>query len=56
MDSIAVIAVVAAIVGLAAGYIVKAKKRGVKCVGFPDGGSCGCSGGCNGCSGCKEKE
>ncbi len=47
MDSIAVIAIVVAIVALAVGYIVKAKKRGVKCVGCPSGGSCSCSGGCS---------
>ena len=56
MDSIAVIAIVVAIVALAVGYIIKVKKRGVKCVGCPESGSCSCSGGCNGCSGCKEKE
>ena len=55
MDSIAVIAIVCAIVALAVGYIIKAKKRGVKCVGCPDGGSCG--GSCGSCNcGCGSKE
>lgn len=35
------IAVVGALVGLAAGYIYKEKKRGAKCVGCPYSGSCG---------------
>ena len=58
MDSIAVIAVVVAIVALAVGYIIKAKKRGVKCVGCPDSSSCAgsCSGSCNGCCGYKCEE
>ena len=50
MDSIAVIAIVVAIVALAVGYIIKAKKRGVKCVGCPSGGSC--SGSCGGSCSC----
>ena len=43
-----VIAVIAAIIGLAAFYIHKAKKSGKKCIGCPDSGSC--SGNCGGCS------
>lgn len=54
MENLIIILVVAAIVGIAAGYIYRAKKRGVKCIGCPDGatcsGSCGsCSGSCGGC-------
>ena len=30
-------------------YIVRAKKKGVKCIGCPDGAKC--SGNCAGCSG-----
>ena len=57
MENLIIIAIVAVIVGLAAGYIYKAKKRGVKCVGCPDSGSCsaGCSGNCSGCTGCGTK-
>lgn len=53
MTDIILIAVIGLIVGCAAGYVYKEKKRGVKCIGCPDGASCsgGC-GGCNGCSGC----
>ncbi len=49
MDSIIVIFIVAALVGLAVGYIRSARKKGVKCIGCPDGVRRG--GGCAGCSG-----
>lgn len=39
--------VVLAIVGGAIGYIIREKKRGVRCVGCPDSGKC--SAGCSGC-------
>lgn len=48
MKDLILIVILAAIIGAAALYVYKAKKRGVKCVGCPDGG---CSGGCSGCSG-----
>ena len=45
------IAVAAAILGLAAWYIIRAKKKGKKCIGCPDG--CASKGGCGGnCAGC----
>ncbi|MBR5559377.1 MAG: FeoB-associated Cys-rich membrane protein [Oscillospiraceae bacterium] len=56
MTDIIIIAVIAVIVGLAAGYVYKAKKSGKKCIGCPD--ACNCSaaqkGGasCGGCCGC----
>lgn len=43
---IILIVVLAAIIGGAVAYLVKARKKGVKCIGCPSGG-CGC--GCNGC-------
>jgi len=49
MTNFIIIAVVAAIIGLAAGYVYKAKKSGAKCIGCPDGCSCsskGCGCGC----------
>lgn len=55
MENLIIVAVVILIVGLAAGYIYKAKKSGRKCIGCPDGcscgtkessGSCGCGCGC----------
>ena len=36
------IVILAVIVGAAGWYVYKAKKSGKKCVGCPDGGSCGC--------------
>ena len=50
MENILIIAIVGLIVGLAAGYIVRAKKKGVKCIGCPDGATC--SGNCAGCGSC----
>lgn len=54
MENLIIIAVVALIIGLAVSYIRKEKKRGVKCIGCPNGCSCsakempsGCSCGCS---------
>lgn len=49
-----VLGIVLVLVGAAAAYIIKQKKKGVKCIGCPDG--CSCSGTCGGnasCSGCQ---
>ena len=51
MTDILVIALVAVIVGLAVWYVIRARKKGVKCVGCPEGLQCG-SKGCGNCSGC----
>ena len=40
MTNVIVLAIVAAIVGLAARYVYKAKKSGAKCIGCPDSGTC----------------
>lgn len=40
MEDIAIVAIIAIIVGLACFYLYKAKKSGKKCVGCPDGGCC----------------
>ena len=46
MTDFIIIAIIAVIIGLAAGYVYKAKKSGKKCIGCPEG-SCGkCSCGC----------
>ena len=47
---ILVLAVVGLIVALAAGYVVKEKKRGVKCIGCPAAGNCASCTGCSCCS------
>ena len=49
----AILAVIALILGLAGGYIYKAKKSGKKCIGCPDSGSCSVH--CGGCCGCGQK-
>lgn len=41
MEDIIIIAVLAVILIAAAGYVYKAKKNGKKCIGCPDGCSCG---------------
>ena len=60
MEDIIIVAVLILILGGAALYVYKAKKRGVKCIGCPDGGSCagkcaGCAGNC-GCRGQEEAD
>ena len=45
-----VLAVIVAILGCVIFYICRAKKKGIKCIGCPDGGKC--QGSCNGCVGC----
>ena len=46
MVNVILIFIIGTVIGLAAGYVWKAKKRGVKCVGCPYSGSCGGSCGC----------
>lgn len=53
LTDIIVIAVIALIVGAAVGYIVKAKRKGQKCIGCPYASSC--PSGKSGC-GCAEKQ
>jgi len=50
MENIVIILVIGLIVGLAAGYVYRAKRRGAKCIGCPDAKTC--SGNCGGCNGC----
>ena len=49
MENLIIIVIMVLIVGLAGGYVYKAKKSGKKCIGCPDSGSCskncGCCGG-----------
>lgn len=60
MTDIIVIFIVAVIVAAAAIYVIKAKKRGVKCVGCPSGGHCSAAcdkvecGSCASCESCPE--
>ena len=50
MIDIILVFIIGAIVGLASGYLRKARKKGVKCMGCPDSSTC--SGSCGSCSGC----
>ncbi len=45
MENLILAIVIIAILGLSIGYIVNAKRKGVKCIGCPAGG---CSGSCSG--------
>lgn len=62
MENIISIIIIVVIVGLAAFYVYKAKKSGKKCIGCPDGCSCGktekkassCGGDCSCCCGCSD--
>jgi len=65
LTDIIVIAIIILIVGGATAYIIRAKKRGQKCIGCPDSKACAsnskngnstCSGSCSSCCGCHEKE
>lgn len=47
METWITIGVVVLIVGLAAGYVIKAKKSGKKCIGCPENGCKGCSCDCS---------
>lgn len=51
MKDLIAVAVIIVVIGLALGYIIKAKKSGKKCIGCPDGCSCS-SGKTDGCSCC----
>ena len=52
MTDFIVLGIVVIIIAFAVAYIVKAKKRGVKCIGCPAGGTCsGNYGGHSGCGG-----
>ncbi len=49
MKDIIAIGVIVIVVGLAVFYIIKSKKKGVKCIGCPVAGKCGkqCDGQCS---------
>ena len=46
MENIIIIVIVGILLGCSIGYMIKEKKKGVKCLGCPDGGSCGGSCSC----------
>ena len=54
MTDIITVAVIVLIIGAATAYIIKAKKSGKKCIGCPNGCSCGSKKGH--CTSCQEEE
>ena len=58
MANVILVIVLLLILGGAGIYIIRAKKKGVKCIGCPAGATCSghCSGNCSGCSGHDAKE
>lgn len=63
MADLIVVAIVLVVIAASVAYIVKEKKKGVRCIGCPAAGTCGshqhegesgCGGNCSGntCSGC----
>ncbi len=50
MENVILVIVLVAVLGGAVAYVIRAKKRGVKCIGCSMAGSCGKKGGA--CSGC----
>jgi len=54
LENIIIIAVVLLIVGAAAWYVIRAKRKGQKCIGCPAGGSC--SSPKNGCCHCNSEK
>ena len=50
MENVILIVALVVILGGAIAYVVRAKKKGVKCIGCPAGGDCGKNG--NTCGGC----
>lgn len=54
MTDFIVIGILVLVIGAAVFYIVRAKKRGVKCIGCPAGANCSSQKGCQGCTcGCQ---
>ncbi len=52
MTDLIVIAAVAIITALAAIYIIRAKKRGIKCIGCPESANCSAKTCCGNCASC----
>lgn len=57
ISDVIIVIVVAIIMILAITYIIRAKRKGVKCIGCPNGCKCsdGQSSGCTSCANCNNK-
>lgn len=56
MENVILAIVLAVILGLAVWYIIRARKKGQKCIGCPGGCTCGGENGCKDCRGCSSEE
>ena len=54
LTDIIVLFVIALVVGGASFYIIRAKRRGQRCIGCPDSKTCG--GNCSACQGCSHQQ
>ncbi|MBQ9992020.1 MAG: FeoB-associated Cys-rich membrane protein [Firmicutes bacterium] len=52
MDDLILAAILILVLGTATAYIIRAKKRGVKCIGCPSSGTCGQNTTCAACQHC----
>ncbi len=54
MENFIIIVILAVILGSAITYIIKEKKKGVRCIGCPAAGKCGAGNGKTACGGKKD--
>lgn len=52
IDDLILAAILILVLGAATAYIIRAKKRGVKCIGCPSAGECGQNTTCAACQHC----
>ena len=55
MTDAIIICVIVLVVGSAVTYIIRSKKKGVKCIGCPSGCHCNTKSGCASCTACSPK-
>ena len=53
VTNLLIIGILILILGLAGLYVYRAKRKGIKCIGCPNGATC--SGSCHNCPGCSHK-
>ena len=63
MENVIIVVILAVIVGAIIGYLLKSKRRAVKCIGCPDAHVCqaknnasGACGGCQSCHNCSDRK
>ena len=61
-EDVIIVAIILTVIGLSAWYVIRAKRRGVKCIGCSAGGCAsdkkegGCGGNCSCCCGCQSAQ